>query len=166
MHNLAFIDGQNLYRNTTECGWKIDLARLRIYLSDKYDVSRAYYFLGAVDESNYGLYELIQTCGFILVFREHNQNMIGYKKGNVDTDIVFSVLTKIIDGVEFNKVVLVSGDGDYFKMVRYLIDHKKFAKLLAPNRHSTSSLYKPLTPKYVSYLDAPGLKQKIELKKH
>lgn len=166
MHNLAFIDGQNLYMNTTKYGWKIDLAKFRIYLSDKYNVGKAYYFLGAVDDANRNLYELIQTSGFILVFREHNQSMVGKKKGNVDTDIVFTVLTKIIDGEPFNKVVLVSGDGDYFKTVRYLVEHEKFAKLLAPDRHSTSSLYRPLTPKYVSYLDAPGLKQKIELKKH
>ena len=111
------------------------------------------------------LYENIQTAGFILVFREHSQSMIGKKKGNVDTDIVFAIMSKIADGEKFDNVILVSGDGDYCKMVKYLIEKKRFAKLLAPNRHSTSSLYRPFTPKYVDFLDNPGVKNKIEHKK-
>ena len=79
------------------------------------------------------LYELIQTAGFILVFREHSQVMTGKKKGNVDTDIVFSIMSKIADNEPFDDVVLVSGDGDYFKMVQYLVNKNRFCKLLSPN---------------------------------
>jgi uncharacterized LabA/DUF88 family protein len=159
MANQAFIDGQNLYMNTSAHGWRIDLARFRVYLREKYKVETAYYFLGAVDEMQQDLYESIQKAGFILTFREHSRNMLGKKKGNVDTDIVFTIMSKIADREKFDQVVLVSGDGDYFKMVRYLIERGKFAKLLAPNRKSTSSLYKPFTPKYVDFLD--GIKRKI-----
>ncbi|MBQ9180586.1 NYN domain-containing protein, partial [Candidatus Saccharibacteria bacterium] len=111
------------------------------------------------------IYELIQKSGFILVFREHNQSMVGKKKGNVDTDIVFTILSKIIDNEKFDKIILTSGDGDYFKMVKYLINKDRFCKLLAPNRHSTSSLYRVFTPKFVDFLDNPGIRNKIELKK-
>lgn len=165
MTNLAFIDGQNLYMNTKENSWAIDLNRFRIYLKERYDVETAYYFLGAVDESNQDLYEMIQKSGYILMFREHSKNMIGKKKGNVDTDIVFTIMSKIADNEEFDEIVLVSGDGDYFKMVKYLIDHDKFCKLLTPNRHSTSSLYRCYTPKYVSFLDDEGVKRKISYNK-
>lgn len=165
MSNQAFIDGQNLYMNTKANSWTVDLIRFRVYLKERYDVEKAYYFLGAVDEDNQDLYEKIQTAGFILVFREHSQSMIGKKKGNVDTDIVFTVMSKIADKEQFDNVVLVSGDGDYYKMVKYLIEKKRFAKLLAPNRHSTSSLYRPFTPKYVDFLDNTGVKKKIEYKK-
>ena len=107
------------------------------------------------------LYEAVQEAGYILIFREHNQSMIGKKKGNVDTDIVFTIMSKIADREDFGQVVLVSGDGDYFKMVRYLINNNRFRKLLSPNRHSTSSLYRVYTPKYVDFLDNGGLKGKI-----
>ena len=50
-------------------------------------------------------------------------------------------------------------------MVKYLIENNRFEKLLAPNRHSTSSLYRPFTPKYVDFLDNVGVKKKIEYKK-
>ena len=165
MSNQAFIDGENLYMNTKANSWTVDLVRFRIYLKERYDIEKAYYILGAVDEDNQDLYEKIQTAGFILVFREHSQSMIGKKKGNVDTDIVFTVMSKIADKEQFDNVVLVSGDGDYYKMVKYLIEKERFAKLLAPNRHSTSSLYRPFTPKYVDFLDNTGVKKKIEYKK-
>ena len=166
MNNQAFIDGQNLYMNTKANSWAVDLVRFRVYLRERYGVEKAYYFLGAVDEDNQDLYEMIQTAGYILVFREHSQSMIDKKKGNVDTDIVFTVMSKIADGEEFDKVVLVSGDGDYYKMVKYLIEKNRFAKLLAPNRHSTSSLYRSFTPRYVDFLDNSGVRRKIEYKKN
>ena len=37
------------------------------------------------------------------------------KKGNVDTDIVFEIMKNLIDNKRFDKVVIVSGDGDYKK---------------------------------------------------
>ena len=161
MNNQAFIDGQNIYMNVKNNGWAIDLKKFRIYLREQYDISKAYYFLGAINEENQDVYESIQDAGFILVFREHNQSMIGKKKGNVDTDIVFTIMAKIADQENFDQVVLVSGDGDYFKMVRYLVNKNRFRKLLSPNRHSTSSLYRVYTPKYVDFLDNEGIKRKI-----
>ena len=49
--NYAFIDGQNLYLGTAKSEidpWMIDLARFKVYLRDKYKISRIYYFLGYV----------------------------------------------------------------------------------------------------------------------
>ena len=160
--NQAFVDGQNLYMNTRSHGWAIDLTRFRVYLREKYEVSEAYYFLGAVDDDNQQLYEAIQRAGFILVFREHNQSMIGKKKGNVDTDIVFAVMEKIAEGQITGKVILVSGDGDYIKMVKYLARKDKLTKVLAPNRKSTSSLYRQIDNSFLAVLDDPATKQKIQ----
>lgn len=45
IHNIAYIDGQNLYRGTAKSNpkWSIDLARFRRYLTEKYSVVDAYY---------------------------------------------------------------------------------------------------------------------------
>ena len=92
--------------------------------------------------------------------------MIGKKKGNVDTDIVFSVMEKIAEREKFDKVVLVSGDGDYIKMVKYLIKKGKLEKVLAPNHRSISSLYKYLIDNsYYAFLDGDSCKKKIRLRK-
>lgn len=165
MRNIAYIDGQNLFMGTTNSlpGWSVNLARFRVYLKDKYDVEKAYYYLGYVQEGAKIdlLYENIQNAGFILVFRQHTAVMAGNKKGNVDSDIIFSIMKRIYSKESFNKVVLVSGDGDYKMLVDFLIEEGKLAKVLFPNRKYRSSLYKEIGAAYFSYLDDKDVKKKI-----
>ena len=53
---------------------------------------------------------------------------------------------------------------DLVKFRIYLRGKKKrFCKLLAPNRHSTSSLYRVFTPRYVGFLNDKDAKKKISL---
>ena len=96
--NLAFVDGQNLYMNTAKREtnpWVVNLARFRIYLEKKYNVGNAYYHLGYVHEEYQELYEEIQKAGFILIFKQHSSAMLGKKKGNVDSDIIFSIMKRL-----------------------------------------------------------------------
>ena len=167
--NIAYVDGQNLYMGTAKSSprWRVDLARFRTYLQQKYQVGRAYYYLGYVQEGvDYEkLYETIQTAGFVLVFREHNSAMLGKKKGNVDSDIIFSAMKRLYLKEKFGKVILVSGDGDYKSLVDFLIEQNKFEKILFPNRKYRSSLYKSLSSTYFAYLDDRDIKRKIEFSK-
>lgn len=168
LKNIAYIDGQNLYMGTTKCepSWKINLAKFRIYLEKKYKVGKAYYYLGFVQEGDKieHLYEEIQSAGFILVFRQHNAAMQGKKKGNVDSDIIFSVMKRIYKGEDFAKVVLVSGDGDFKMLVDFLIEEGKLEKVLFPNKKFASSLYKGIGGGLFDYLENPGIRSKIEHK--
>ena len=131
MNNQAFIDGQNLLLGTTlsDKPWKVDLYRFRRYLAEKYEVKKAYYFVGWVDEGLQDLYDMIQDAGFILVFRAHGSDLISHKKGNDDTDIVFTMMKNFHEYVDVDKFFLVSGDGDYYKTVKYLLDQKKLGKV-------------------------------------
>ena len=142
MNNRAFIDGQNLRLGTTsaEPAWTIDLKRFRVFLAERYKVKQAYYFMGAYDPKNQDLYKALQNYGYVVIFREHASASLSHKKGNVDTDIVFEIMREIADQEDFDKVILVSGDGDYWRMVDYLIKKEKFEKLLVPNTSKLSSL--------------------------
>ncbi|MEI8249461.1 MAG: NYN domain-containing protein [Candidatus Taylorbacteria bacterium] len=151
--NIAFIDGQNLHLGTTFNNWKVDLVKLRIYLKDKYHVSEAYYFLGYVTEKEQDLYNNLQKSGFIVLFREHNPALRGEKKGNVDTDIVFEMMKNLVDNKKFDKIILISGDGDYKRVVDYLIKKDRFEKILFPNKKFASSLYKKLGSEFFDYLE-------------
>jgi uncharacterized LabA/DUF88 family protein len=167
--NYAFIDGQNLYMATAKRAvdpWKIDVVRFRKYLEQKYRVSKAFYFLGFLDEMQNKLYESIQSAGFILVFREHSSLMLGKKKGNVDSDIVLHVMKKLYytDKEPFGNVVLVSGDGDYKQLVDFLIEEKRLEKVLFPDGQRASSLYKKLGAPYFAALDNLDTRRKIELR--
>ncbi|XKT74498.1 MAG: NYN domain-containing protein [Patescibacteria group bacterium UBA2163] len=165
--NIAFIDGQNLHLGTTEHPtnpWQIDLARFRIYLQKKYAVEEAYYWLGFVDAANDELYDAIQKAGFIVKFRKHNPAMKSIKKGNVDTEIVFACMHRLYKKDDFNKVVLVSGDGDYFRMVKFLLEEERLEKVLFPNSNA-SSLYKKITRRYFDDLSKGDIREKIGKRK-
>ncbi len=160
--NIAFIYGQNLHLGTKECGWSINHKRFRTYLLDKYNVQEAYYFLGFLSEDEQGLYDRLQKAGFIISFREHSAALKGTKNDNVDSDIVFAVMRKLVENEPFNKVFLVSGDGDYKRLVDYLVKKGKFGKILFPNRKFASSLYNSLGGEYFDYLESKDVRAKIE----
>ncbi len=115
------------------------------------------------------IFKLTKTIYFnlkisIMIFREHSSNLTGQKKWNVDTDIVFEVMKNIIDRDDRNQAVLVSWDGDYIKMVKYLIKQWRFKKILFPNKHY-SSLYRQLQDRFSVHLSTPDVRHKIEYKK-
>ncbi|MFA7717295.1 MAG: NYN domain-containing protein [Candidatus Absconditabacterales bacterium] len=163
-NNIAFIDGQNLHLGLQSEGRGIDLQRFRIFLKDKFHIKEAYYFLGFISEKEQELYSSLQKAGFIVSFREHSAALKGKKKGNVDVDIVFEAMKKIIEKEKFDKIVLVSGDGDYIKLVNYLIEKGLFKKILFPNKHY-SSLYRPIQDNYGMNLSLKDIRCKIDYKK-
>ena len=168
MKNIAFIDGQNLYMGTTKrdvCPWTIDLKRFRIYLFKKYSITTAYYHLGYIKDTDkaHELYEKIQSAGYILVFKKHLEGMIGNKKGNVDSDIIFYTMKKLYRKDDFDKVILVSGDGDYKLLVEFLIEEKRFKKILFPNKQFASSLYQGMGSEFYDYLESSDIKAKISV---
>jgi len=167
MANIAYIDGQNLHMGTQSADnpWKIDPFRFRVYLREKYQVEKAYYYIGYMLEKNQSLYEKIQKAGFIVVFRKHNVAMEGKKKGNVDSDIIFGIMKKLYKQEPFDKIVLVSGDGDFRLLVDFLIEEERFAKILFPNQKRASSLYKHIGNEYFSNLSDPANCKKISRKR-
>lgn len=162
-HNIAFVDGQNLHLGITAEGWKLDFKKFRIYLQEKYQVDEAYFFLWFLNEDHQDLYRKLQKSGFILEFREHNAEMLGKKKWNVDVDIVFEIMKTLKDEQDFDNILLVSGDGDYIKVVKYLIQEKALKKILFPNK-KFSSLYKAIATDYGANISLPDIRKKLEYK--
>jgi uncharacterized LabA/DUF88 family protein len=162
-NNIAFIDAQNLHLWTQTENWKIDFKRFRIYLKDKFKINEAYFFLWFVDDEHQTMYRKIQKAGFILEFREHNSSMKGKKKWNVDVDIVYDIMHRLLEEDDFDKIVLVSWDWDYIKLVKYLIEKERLKKILFPNS-KYSSLYKPFKDKYWMNLSQDRVKKVIKFK--
>ena len=163
--NIAYIDNQNLYMSTSKnrtAPWNVDMRKLRVYLREKYKIDRANLYMGTYEEEYIPRYEAFHDMGYTVVFREHAHTQVGKKKGNVDADIVFEMMLNAYASKLFDKAVLVSGDGDYKKVVTHLIAIEKFAKLLLPSHENASSLYKQIPEAYKAYLDAPGMKRKFE----
>jgi uncharacterized LabA/DUF88 family protein len=159
--NIAFIDGQNLHIGTLQNRWKVDFSKFRIFLRDQYCVGTAYYFLGYLSDISQEIGKNLQRFGYIVVYKQHGFYMKTTKKGNVDTDIVFEIMKNLIDNQNFDKIVVVSNDGDYKKVIDYLITKEKFEKILFPNKNHVSSLYKILGNQFFASLDDKDTKRKI-----
>lgn len=73
------------------------------------------------------------------------------------------MMRNVIENPELDKILLVSGDGDYFRTVKYLIEKDKFLHILFPSGKTASSLYNNLDNKFKTSLNR--VKNKIEYKK-
>ena len=163
--NIAYIDNQNLYMATKDSPepWRIDLARFKVYLKDRYNCDEALLFMGAYDKEYESTYKLFSSFGYKLMFRLHDEVAHSKKKGNVDTDVVFQMMHDFHHDA-FEKAVLVSGDGDYFKTVDYLIKQNRFECLALPSHKNASSLYKRITHDYYIYLDDGSYRKKLGMR--
>lgn len=158
--NYAFIDSQNLNLSIRELGWILDFHKFRIYLKEKYGIEKAFMFLGFI-EGNTELYKSLQEAGFICIFRPTLKYKDGTTKGNCDAELV---LQTMIEYPNYGKAVIVTGDGDFYCLVKYLIDQQKFEALLIPNKLKYSALLKlkEFGP-YIRHMNE--LKNKLEYKK-
>lgn len=73
-------------------------------------------------------------------------------------------MKRLVEEKDFDQIVLVSGDGDYIKMVKYLIGQHVFKKILFPNA-KYSSLYNPIKSHYGMNLAVKEIKTKIAFTK-
>ena len=123
-NNYAFIDSQNLNLSIRNLGWKLDFLRFRVYLKEKFNVSRAYLFVGYVDK-NKDLYKILQEFGYICIFKPTLIYKDGTTKGNCDAELVLHAAA--IEYPNYDKAVIVSGDGDFLCLGEFLRNKGKLS---------------------------------------
>lgn len=136
VNNYAFVDSQNLNLAIRDQGWKLDFKRFRVYLKEKHKVTNAFLFIGYIKEHQ-KLYDFLSNVGYILIFKPVVTDKTNKIKGNVDAELV---LHTMIEYPNFDRAVIVSGDGDFYCLVDYLVEQDKFKKLLIPNKMKYSGL--------------------------
>jgi uncharacterized LabA/DUF88 family protein len=172
--NYAFIDSQNLNLGTQKMGWKMDWKKFREYLRDSFGVEKAFMFVGYMP--NYeDLYEQLHNQGYLVVLKptlemfHRNEpapapaaqaagNGNGDAKppetkkppvkGNIDAELVLYAVKEVPN---YDKAIVVSGDGDFYCLVEYLDQEQKLLHLMTPN-WQYSSLLKPYE-RYIIRLD-------------
>lgn len=156
-NNYAFIDSQNLYLGVkNDLGWKMDYGKFRRYLREKYGVTTAYLFIGFIP-TNQAMYSDLQKKGYVLIFKPTLTDKDGHTKGNVDADLV---LQAMIDFPNYDKAVIVSSDGDFYCLVKYLYEQNKLRMVLSPYVKTCSTLLKKSAKEKIVYMD--NLRQKLE----
>jgi uncharacterized LabA/DUF88 family protein len=162
-HVCAFIDNQNLNVTVQNLGWKMDWRKFRRFLADKFGVTTAYMFIGYVPEYE-DMYKSLHEAGYAIVLKptfdmtRPRENMVPNDseekpekeekrpiKGNIDAELTLWAVKEIHN---YDKAVLVTGDGDFYSLVEFLEEQGKLLKLLTPGPH-----YSRLYNKYDSYID-------------
>ena len=163
MKPYAFIDSQNLNLGVRSQGWKLDFSVFRRYLKDKYNVEKAFLFIGMV-QGNSSLYKYLQECGYVLIFKPtlEIKSREGIKtKGNVDAELV---LHAMIEFPNYNKAIIVSGDGDFHCLIEFLLENNKLRAFMAPNHKKYSGLLK--RKDFISYTRfVADIRNKVQKKK-
>src|SRR3989338_1831501 len=150
-NNFAYIDGANLYKGVENSGWRLDYHRFRVWLSEKYGVKNAYIFLGLIPKYK-ELYKYLQEAGFVLVFKEAIYDDHGEPKGNCDADLVLQAARDTYEN-RFDKAVLVSSDGDYASLVKFLLERRKFPIVLSTHPKDKCSILLKRTGVRISYIN-------------
>jgi len=96
------------------------------------------------------LYTKLQEIGFTIVFKETISDKDGKVKGNCDADLVLKVVVDYFEK-SFSKSVIVSSDGDYASLVKFLKKKDAYKVLISPSNKCSYLLRKLNLP--IIYLD-------------
>lgn len=151
--NYAFIDSQNVNLSIQAQGWSLDFRKFRKYLFDRFSVSKAFLFIGLLAE-NQSLYTYLQEAGYILIFKPTLRLPNERVKGNVDAELV---LHTMIEYSNYDKSVIVTGDGDFHCLIEYLEKQNKIERLIVPNKYKYSSLLRRFTG-FITFLNNTSIK--------
>jgi uncharacterized LabA/DUF88 family protein len=184
----AFIDASNLfYGGEKSLGWKIDYEELLGYLSDKYQVSKAFYFGGVethgfqydyltldtvpIDQlevyltnlvkmktNEIGETELALINNHIKTVRFYSKlQRFGYRlylkpvktyiqddgttkrKANCDVEMTFCLMKKKNN---FDRIIILSGDGDFLPVLKHLREEGKEVIILARGSRTAKEIRK------------------------
>lgn len=165
----AFIDSQNLNVGVQRLGWKMDWRKFHKFLAEEYGVTKAYMFIGYIPEFEQ-LYEHMHELGFAVVLKptfdltkprpemaepggpEADEKSGGTNeqeekkpvKGNIDAELVLWAMKELSN---YDKAIVVSGDGDFYCLIEYLEQKGRLLHLLAP-----SGQYSNLYNRYEEYI--------------
>lgn len=157
-NNYAFIDARNLNLGIQDLGWKLDYKRFKKYLQDKYKISTAYFFIGYLP-NNKKLYSFLKKIGYVLIFKPIILDKNGKIKGNIDADLVLRVM---IDYNRYDQALIISSDGDFYSLVRYLYQNKKLKYVISPHIKTCSTLLKKVAKEKIIFMG--NLRKKLEYK--
>ncbi len=129
----------------------MDWRKFRKYLAEKYNVTHAFMFIGYMAE-NESLYEHMHELGYLIALKStldvtappdveggppKSPEDKPVVKGNIDADLVLYTMKEFPN---YDKAIIVSGDGDFLSLVEYLDEQGKLLHIMTPNWQYSSLL--------------------------
>ena len=123
MKTYAFIDASNIIYGARNEGWFIDQRKLIKYLKKKFSVSKAFFYYGedVGNEKQTKFLKKLKSFGYTLRVKKIKKFARQWK-ANCDVDLTMDML---LMAKEYNKAIVLTGDGDFAPLFTYLISKKK-----------------------------------------
>lgn len=163
----AFIDASNIiYGTRTKQGqkWNMDYEKLYEYLRGRYGVEKIFYFGGIEQhkEKQQRFYDVLRRIGYVTVLKPviyHSQpDGSVIRKANCDVDLTFYAMRTV---EEYSGIILMSGDGDFYILLEYLLQEGKTVHVIA-NRQRTAQAIRRLLGS--NFMDINSLQQPLQYK--
>ena len=119
------------------------------YLRKRHSVTQALYFVGYSRQYEW-IYNYLRNYGYRLVHKPLLKLPDGTVKGNCDTELV---LHAMIELGNYDKAIIVTGDGDMGCLVEYLRRIDKFKLVIACRGDSCSHLIRKAAGDNIMFID-------------
>ena len=169
----VFIDAANSHYYLIMAGWQIDWIKFKTYLEQRYRSPSFFYYEGVpskgqyfdihpdhgildfskAKKKKYNYFKFLKGIDFKVrhkpVGRIYDSTTGQFKhKCNFDVELTVDALDNID---KYDCVVLVSGDGDFVRLIKYLKGRKKKTVVVAPSKRLSWNLKRAANQ--VPYLD-------------
>lgn len=149
---MMFVDGQNLFHGAKkyQANYKYDHQKLRDTLTKGYYTVRAYWFDSYKDRSKkQGFFDSLRTSGYRVTALPLRPRGDEYVEKGVDIQLATELIAQAYNH-SYDVAIVVSGDEDYERAVRYVQDRGKrvivasFRAATAPEMRKLADDYVPL----------------------
>ena len=119
----------------------MNFEKLIKYLKERFGANRVLYYAGLDAENKKQLvfYEILQKFGYELKLVPVKRFNDGTRKGDVDARLTFEAMKYFNN---YDKAVFLTGDGDYYWLLEYLLEKQKEIKLIAHTQSTAKELKK------------------------
>lgn len=140
----VFVDGSNTYyamRDTL--GWAIDWKRFRAFCEGFGFVSECTYYVGWSDDPKQDSFlSMLAHSGYAIVTKDMKTIFAAdgtpFQKANVDVEIAVDMVGRTD---AYDTAVLVSGDGDFERALRFVRDRGKDVFVVSTQRRLAQELF-------------------------
>lgn len=147
MGNFAFVDGNNLYKGMARLGWKLDTEKFLEYLQTEFNVEKTFYFTGeTMEKSHIEMRDTLTRHGYTIITKPIMPSLANNNiKGNCDGEMILQAMIELNN---YEMAVLISSDGDFSCLVKYLRSIGKLGAIIVQRKTKASALLKMCANKY------------------
>ena len=157
----VFIDASNIIYGARDYGWRMDFRKLIKYLKERFGARKVFYYAGldAENKKQLGFYEKLQEFNYILRLVPVKTFKDGQRKGDVDSRMTFEMMKYF---KEYDRAIVMTGDGDYYWVLEYLLANKDKVSLLSFPERTARELKRLFKERFT---DINKIRKVVELKK-